>query len=64
MFFHFFRAHFSLETAEQGELSINHGDIFLVKDTLFRGSVGSWLAVSLGKNNKENKKGIIPNRTR
>ncbi|XP_063437039.1 tight junction protein ZO-1-like isoform X2 [Mytilus trossulus] len=58
------RAHFSLETAEQGELSINHGDIFLVKDTLFRGSVGSWLAVSLGKNNKENKKGIIPNRTR
>ncbi|XP_052096384.1 tight junction protein ZO-1-like isoform X11 [Mytilus californianus] len=58
------RAHFSLETTEQGELSINHGDIFLVKDTLFRGSVGSWLAVSLGKNNKENKKGIIPNRTR
>lgn len=47
-----------------GELSFTIGDIFHIKDTLFRGVVGSWLAMRIGRNNQETQKGFIPNRNR
>ncbi|KAK3595450.1 hypothetical protein CHS0354_003441 [Potamilus streckersoni] len=60
----FIRTHFNYDQAEQGELSFVKGDIFHIKDTLFRGVVGSWLAVRVGRNNQETQKGIIPNKNR
>ncbi|KAL4216328.1 Tight junction protein ZO-2 [Mactra antiquata] len=58
------RTHFNHEQREVGELSFVQGDIFHIKDTLFRGVVGSWLAVRMGRNNIETQKGIIPNKNR
>jgi len=37
---------------------------YFVTDTLFRGVVGSWLAIRMGRNNIETQKGIIPNKNR
>lgn len=34
-----------------GELSFTIGDIFYIKDTLFRGVVGLWLVMRIGRNN-------------
>ncbi|XP_052215342.1 tight junction protein ZO-1-like isoform X1 [Dreissena polymorpha] len=60
----YIRTHFNHEQLEPGELSFVQGDIFHIKDTLFRGVVGSWLAVRMGRNNQETQKGIIPNKNR
>lgn len=60
----YIRTHFNHEQREPGELSFVQGDIFHIKDTLFRGVVGSWLAVRMGRNNQETQKGIIPNKNR
>ncbi|XP_052785873.1 tight junction protein ZO-1-like isoform X7 [Mya arenaria] len=60
----YIRTHFNYEQLEPGELSFVQGDIFHIKDTLFRGVVGSWLAVRMGRNNQETQKGIIPNKNR
>ena len=60
----YIRTHFNHEQQEAGELSFVQGDIFHIKDTLFRGVVGSWLAIRMGRNNQETQKGIIPNRNR
>ncbi|KAL3885385.1 hypothetical protein ACJMK2_025454 [Sinanodonta woodiana] len=60
----FIRTHFNYDQSEPGELSFVKGDIFHIKDTLFRGVVGSWLAVRVGRNNQETQKGIIPNKNR
>ncbi|KAJ8311679.1 hypothetical protein KUTeg_011034 [Tegillarca granosa] len=60
----YIRTHFSYEQKQQGELSFASGDIFRIKDTLFRGVVGSWLAIRIGRNNQETQKGIIPNKNR
>ena len=60
----YIRTHFNYEQQETGELSFVQGDIFHIKDTLFRGVVGSWLAIRMGRNNQETQKGIIPNRNR
>ena len=62
--FYFYRTHFEHQAKEQGELSFTIGDIFHIKDTLFRGVVGSWLAVRIGRNHQETQKGIIPNKNR
>ncbi|XP_033725435.1 tight junction protein ZO-1-like isoform X4 [Pecten maximus] len=60
----YIKTHFAYEQREQGELSFTTGDIFHVKDTLFRGVVGSWLVTRVGRNNQETQKGIIPNKNR
>lgn len=46
---------------DQSEHSIKNGDIFHVKDTLFRGIGGSWLAIKISEDLSEQKKGTIPN---
>eukprot|EP00105_Crassostrea_gigas_P017858 XP_011435800.2 PREDICTED: tight junction protein ZO-1 isoform X2 [Crassostrea gigas] len=58
----FIRTHFEYQAKDMGELSFTIGDIFHIKDTLFRGVVGSWLAMRIGRNNQETQKGFIPNR--
>lgn len=58
------RTHFEYQAKDMGELSFTIGDIFHIKDTLFRGVVGSWLAMRIGRNNQETQKGFIPNRNR
>ncbi|XP_067654258.1 tight junction protein ZO-1-like isoform X2 [Haliotis asinina] len=58
------RTHFQYDPQEAGDHGFQIGDIFHVKDTLFRRESESWLAVKLGKNNQESKKGTIPNKKR
>ncbi|XP_041355918.1 tight junction protein ZO-1-like isoform X2 [Gigantopelta aegis] len=58
----YIKTHFSMVGTEQGEHSFAVNDIFHVKDTLFRGVGGSWLAIKLSPNNQETKKGTIPNK--
>ncbi|XP_071115838.1 tight junction protein ZO-1-like isoform X7 [Haliotis cracherodii] len=58
------RTHFQYDPQEAGDHGFAVGDIFHVKDTLFRRESESWLAVKLGKNNQESKKGTIPNKKR
>ena len=60
----FGRTHFEHQGKDVAELSFTIGDIFHIKDTLFRGVVGSWLAMRIGRNNVETQKGFIPNRNR
>lgn len=56
------RTHFNHVASDAAtEHSFRVGDIFLVKDTLFRGVGGSWLAVHVTDDVSENKKGTIPN---
>ena len=63
-FFHI-RTHFNYSDVEHGEAAFRHGDLFRVTNTLHKGIVGSWEVVKLSPhNNKETKKGIIPNKNR
>ncbi|ESO89732.1 hypothetical protein LOTGIDRAFT_234130 [Lottia gigantea] len=58
----YIKTHFHFEgDSESGEHSFNIGDLFHIKDTLFRGVGGSWLAIKLDKNFQETKKGTLPN---
>lgn len=59
-----YRTHFEYQAKDMGELSFTIGDIFHIKDTLFRGVVGYWLAMRIGRNNQETQKGFIPNKNR
>ena len=57
------RTHFTYQPdTETGDHSFKVGDIFHIKDTLFRGVGGSWLAIRVGPNGEELKKGTIPNK--
>ncbi|XP_063770903.1 tight junction protein ZO-3 isoform X2 [Pseudophryne corroboree] len=60
----YIRTHFEYEADTPSGLSFTRGEIFHVLDTLYRGKLGSWLAVRVGRDLKEIKKGIIPNRSR
>ncbi|XP_064596394.1 tight junction protein ZO-1-like [Liolophura sinensis] len=62
----FIRTHFNYvcDANEPGEMSFKTGEIFHVKDTLFRGVVGSWIALRVDRNSQESQKGIIPNKNR
>ncbi|CAL1548287.1 unnamed protein product [Lymnaea stagnalis] len=56
------RVHFVHNATDAAtEHSFKTGDLFHVKDTLFRGIGGSWLAVKISEDPGENKKGTIPN---
>ncbi|XP_059173109.1 tight junction protein ZO-1-like isoform X2 [Physella acuta] len=56
------RVHFNYTPADPAtEHVFKIGDIFHVKDTLFRGVGGSWLAIKISEDPSENKKGTIPN---
>ncbi|XP_073419152.1 tight junction protein ZO-3 isoform X2 [Dendrobates tinctorius] len=58
------RTHFDYEADAPSGLSFSRGEIFHVVDTLYRGKIGSWLAVRVARDLKEMDKGIIPNRVR
>ncbi|KAK7491112.1 hypothetical protein BaRGS_00017676 [Batillaria attramentaria] len=59
----YIRTHFNYQPSDNtGEHAFKVGDIFHIKDTLFRGVGGSWLAIRVGPNGEELKKGTIPNK--
>ncbi|KAM9330563.1 tight junction protein ZO-3 [Gastrophryne carolinensis] len=60
----YIRTHFEYEAETPSGLSFTRGEIFHVLDTMYRGKLGSWLAVRVGRDLKETDKGIIPNRSR
>ncbi|NWS23570.1 ZO3 protein, partial [Polioptila caerulea] len=60
----FIRTHFDFEKDTPSGLSFVRGDVFHVLDTMYRGRLGSWLAVRMGRDLQEQEKGIIPNRSR
>ncbi|KAL9823938.1 LOW QUALITY PROTEIN: tight junction protein ZO-3 [Geothlypis trichas] len=60
----YIRTHFDFEKDAPSGLSFVRGDVFHVLDTMYRGRLGSWLAVRVGRDLQEQEKGIIPNRSR
>ncbi|NXT27409.1 ZO3 protein, partial [Syrrhaptes paradoxus] len=60
----YIRTHFDYEKDTPSGLSFVRGDVFHVLDTMYRGRLGSWLAVRMGRDLQEQDKGIIPNRSR
>lgn len=58
------RTHFDFEKDAPSGLSFTRGEVFHVLDTMYRGKLGSWLAVRMGRDLQELDKGIIPNRSR
>ncbi|XP_035748893.1 tight junction protein ZO-3 [Egretta garzetta] len=60
----YIRTHFDFEKDTPSGLSFTRGDVFHVLDTMYRGRLGSWLAVRVGKDLQEQDKGVIPNRSR
>ncbi|KFP76680.1 Tight junction protein ZO-3, partial [Acanthisitta chloris] len=60
----YIRTHFDFEKDTPSGLSFVRGDVFHVLDTMYRGRLGSWLAVRVGRDLQEQDKGIIPNQSR
>ncbi|XP_062365897.1 tight junction protein ZO-3 [Cinclus cinclus] len=60
----YIRTHFDFEKDTPSGLSFVRGDVFHVLDTMYRGRMGSWLAVRMGRDLQEQEKGIIPNQSR
>ncbi|XP_028908182.1 tight junction protein ZO-3 isoform X2 [Ornithorhynchus anatinus] len=60
----YIRTHFELEPSEPSGLGFTRGEVFHVVDTLYRGRMGSWLAMRMGRELQEMEKGIIPNQSR
>uniref|UniRef100_A0A7M4F2V2 Tight junction protein 3 n=1 Tax=Crocodylus porosus TaxID=8502 RepID=A0A7M4F2V2_CROPO len=60
----YIRTHFDFEKDAPSGLSFTRGEVFHVVDTMYRGKLGSWLAVRVGRDLQELDKGIIPNRSR
>ncbi|XP_029138921.1 tight junction protein ZO-3 [Protobothrops mucrosquamatus] len=60
----YIRTHFDFEKDTPSALSFTRGEVFHVVDTMYRGRMGSWLALRMGKELQEMDKGIIPNQSR
>ncbi|NWT02507.1 ZO3 protein, partial [Mionectes macconnelli] len=60
----YIRTHFDFEKDAPSGLSFVRGDVFHVLDTMYRGRLGNWLAVRVGRDLQEQDKGIIPNQSR
>uniref|UniRef100_A0A8C5SZB1 Tight junction protein 3 n=1 Tax=Laticauda laticaudata TaxID=8630 RepID=A0A8C5SZB1_LATLA len=60
----YIRTHFDFEKDTPSALSFTRGEVFHVVDTMYRGKLGSWLALRMGKELQELDKGIIPNQSR
>uniref|UniRef100_A0A4W3GPF4 Tight junction protein ZO-2 n=1 Tax=Callorhinchus milii TaxID=7868 RepID=A0A4W3GPF4_CALMI len=58
------RAHFEHEADEPRGLTFSRGEVFRVVDTMFKGKLGTWLAVRIGHDLKEQDRGTIPNKSR
>lgn len=60
----YIRTHFDFEKDTPSGLSFTRGEVFHVVDTMYRGKLGSWLAMRMGKDLQELDKGIVPNKSR
>nr|XP_039322124.1 tight junction protein ZO-3 isoform X1 [Saimiri boliviensis boliviensis] len=66
----YIRTHFELEPSPPSGLGFTRGDVFHVLDTLYPGPGqnhargGHWLAVRMGRDLREQERGIIPNQSR
>ncbi|NWH82609.1 ZO3 protein, partial [Piaya cayana] len=60
----YIRTHFDFEKDTPSGLSFVRGNVFHVLDTMYRGKLGNWLAVRMGRDLQEQDKGIIPNQSR
>ncbi|XP_068775659.1 tight junction protein ZO-3 isoform X2 [Struthio camelus] len=60
----YIRTHFDFEKDAPSGLSFVRGEVFHVLDTMYRGKLGSWLAVRMGRDLQELDRGIIPNQSR
>ncbi|XP_027981845.1 tight junction protein ZO-3 isoform X2 [Eumetopias jubatus] len=66
----YIRTHFELEASPPSGLGFTRGDVFHVLDTLCPGPGqsrtrgGHWLAVRMGRDLREQERGIIPNQSR
>ncbi|NXG36925.1 ZO3 protein, partial [Dromaius novaehollandiae] len=60
----YIRTHFDFEKDVPSGLSFVRGEVFHVLDTMYRGKLGNWLAVRMGRDLQELDKGIIPNQSR
>ncbi|XP_037360964.2 tight junction protein ZO-3 [Talpa occidentalis] len=66
----YIRTHFELEPSPPSGLGFTRGDVFHVLDTLYpgpgqsRAHGGHWLAVRMGRDLREQERGIIPNQSR
>ncbi|XP_018105456.1 uncharacterized protein LOC734528 isoform X2 [Xenopus laevis] len=60
----YIRTHFDYESDAPSGISFTRGEIFHVLDTMYRGKLGSWLAVRVARDLREMEKGIIPNSNR
>ncbi|XP_032739448.1 tight junction protein ZO-3 isoform X1 [Lontra canadensis] len=66
----YIRTHFELEASPPLGLGFTRGDVFHVLDTLYpgpgqsRARGGHWLAVRMGRDLREQERGIIPNQSR
>lgn len=64
----YIRTHFELEPNPPSGLGFTRGDVFHVVDTLYpatghsRG--GCWLAARMGRDLREQERGVIPNQSR
>ncbi|KII62255.1 Tight junction protein ZO-1 [Thelohanellus kitauei] len=61
----FIRVNFDyLRPTNEKELSLRRGELLMVRDTMFGGTIGSWSAVKVFVNGQLGERGIIPNKTR
>lgn len=60
----FVKAFFNHSPNHKGELKIQEGDIFSVRDTLPSGRIGSWQALKVNAKPNEEQHGLIPNQSR
>ena len=58
------KANFNYEPTQRGEIKIQEGDVFSVRDTLPDGQVGSWRALKVNARPNELQHGLIPNEGR
>ncbi|XP_038632529.1 tight junction protein ZO-3-like isoform X2 [Scyliorhinus canicula] len=58
------RMHFDHEVEGTRDLSFGRGEVFRVVDTMYKGKLGAWYAVRIGRDFKEQEKGIIPSKNR
>ncbi|XP_064424397.1 tight junction protein ZO-3 isoform X2 [Latimeria chalumnae] len=58
------RTHFDYEADGPRSLGFTRGEVFRVMDTMYKGSLGSWLAARIGPDFREVVKGVIPNKSR
>ncbi|XP_041061062.1 tight junction protein ZO-3-like isoform X1 [Carcharodon carcharias] len=58
------RTHFDHEVEGTQDRSFRRGEVFRVIDTMYKGKLGAWYAVRIGRDFKEQDKGTIPSKNR